>query len=85
MKTKILADFQICISVPLTLNTIVVNVVFNMFRVNIILSDVVKGVLLSQLLTRNILNVAFCIETSRLICSANQITVFYMKRNIGLK
>ena len=30
-------------------------------------------------------NVAFHIETSHLICSANQITGFYMKCNTGLK
>ena len=30
-------------------------------------------------------SVAFHMETSHLICSANQITVFYVKRNTRLK
>ena len=49
MKTKILADFHICISVPL------------------------------------MTNVPHHIETSQLICTANQLTGFYMMRKTGRK
>ena len=74
-------------------NTIMGNVVLNMFNVNIFrlidVLDVICCLILykkhRELIKPFQSSAAFYIEISHLIFKANQTTGFYMKRNIGLK